>query len=123
MTNEEVKKTRVLVIDDHPKLIKFMRLGLKFAGFEVTTADSGKDALETIGSDGLDIVLLDMRMPDMDGFEVLQRLREFSQVPVIAYSATPEYSTPALESGANSFLAKPFDIDHLTELIKKLAKH
>jgi two-component system KDP operon response regulator KdpE len=123
MVNRDVKKTRVLVVDDHPKLMNFMRLGLKFAGFEAVTVDSGKNALEAVGSNNLDVVLLDIRMPDMDGFEVLRRLREFSQIPVIAYSATPEYLTPALESGANAFLAKPFDMDQLTELINKLADH
>jgi two-component system KDP operon response regulator KdpE len=123
MVNRDVKKTRVLVVDDHPKLMNFMRLGLKFAGFEAVTVDSGKNALEAVGSNNLDVVLLDIRMPDMDGFEVLRRLRKFSQIPVIAYSATPEYLTPALESGANAFLAKPFDMDQLTELINKLADH
>lgn len=116
-------KTRVLLVDDHPKLMDFIRLGLKFAGFEVITADSGQGALKTVRSSGPDVILLDIRMPDMDGFEVLRRLREFSRIPVIAYSATPEYSIPALESGANAFLAKPFEMDRLTGLISELADH
>jgi two-component system KDP operon response regulator KdpE len=123
MSNGVAEKKRVLVVDDNPKLMNFMQLGLKFAGFEAVTADSGICALEAVRSNSLDIILLDIRMPDMDGFEVLRRLRKFSQIPVIAYSATPEYLTPALESGANAFLAKPFDMNQLTELINKLADH
>jgi DNA-binding response OmpR family regulator len=114
---------RILLVDDHPKLMNFIQLGLKFAGFEVITAESGQSALEAVRSNSLDVILLDIRMPDMDGFGVLQRLRKFSQIPVIAYSASPEYSTSALESGANAFLAKPFEMDQLIGLVNKLVNH
>jgi CheY-like chemotaxis protein len=62
-------------------------------------------------------------MPDMDGFEVLRQLREFSWVPVIAFSATPEFSARAFECGANAFIAKPFNTDQIMNMIKKLTYH
>jgi DNA-binding response OmpR family regulator len=116
-------KQRVLLVDDHPKLMRFIEVALKLHGFEVATAVSGQQGLAEIRSAEPDIVLLDIRMPEMDGFEVLQRLRQFSQLPVIAYSATPEYSAEALKCGASVFLAKPFDIDRLIGLMGELADH
>lgn len=116
-------KIRILLVDDHPKLLNFMRLGLKLKGFEVITAISGQSALEAVKSNGSDIMLLDIRLPDIDGFQVLQELRKFSRLPVIAYSATPEYSEQALKSGADLFIAKPFDMDQLIEKIRRLANH
>ena len=116
-------KKRVLLVDDHPKLANFVRIALKGAGFEVTTASSGQEGLEFVRSNHFDVILLDIRMPDMNGFEVLREIRRFSRTPVIAFSATLEYSTRALESGANAFLSKPFKMDQLTELINKLANH
>lgn len=116
-------KKRVLLVDDHPRLMNFVRLGLKFSGFEVITASSGQEGLDQVRSGSPEIILLDIRMPDMNGFEVLRQIRQFSLIPVIAYSATPEYSIPALEAGADAFLAKPFDIGQLVELIGKLSDH
>ena len=113
-------KSRVVVVDDQPKLSNFIRLGLTFDGFEVMTAESGQSCLEAVRSSIHDIILLDIRLPDIDGFEVLRQLRKFSQIPVIAYSATPEYSTLAFESGADAFLSKPFEMDELTDLIHRL---
>jgi DNA-binding response OmpR family regulator len=114
-------KKRVLLVDDHPKLANVVRIALRLAGFEVTTASSGQEGLEFVRANHFDVMLLDIRMPDMNGFEVLREIRRFSRTPVIASSATLEYSTRALESGANAFLPKPFKIDQLTELINKLA--
>jgi two-component system, OmpR family, KDP operon response regulator KdpE len=114
---------RVLLVDDHPKLMRFIEVALKLHGFEVTTAASGLQGLEKARAIEPDLMLLDIRMPDMDGLEVLRRLREFTLIPVIAYSATPEYSSQALKAGANAFLPKPFDVDHLINMIKKLANH
>jgi two-component system KDP operon response regulator KdpE len=110
----------VLLVDDHPKLVNFIRLGLKFAGFDVTPVGTGRDAIDSARSDSYDVMLLDIRMPDMDGFEVLRQVRGFSRMPVIAYSATPEYSDKALQHGADAFIAKPFQMDKLVETIRGL---
>jgi two-component system KDP operon response regulator KdpE len=117
------KKDLVLVVEDHPKVLRFIEIDLKIQGFDVVATASGKESLELVNSKNPDIMVLDIRLPDMDGFEVLQELRKFSQLPVVAYSATPEYSTPALGFGANAFLAKPFEMEELVELIHQLVNH
>lgn len=116
-------KKRVLLVDDQTKIVYYVQLGLNLEGFDVATANSGNKALEAIRSETFDIMLLDIRLPDIDGFSVLQKLRKFSQIPVIAYSATPEYSARALEYGANGFIAKPFEMDQLIETIYELTKN
>lgn len=107
------KKHRVLVVDDHPKLLKFIEIDLKLHGFEVLGARSGEEALELLKTARPDIMLLDIVMPGMDGIEVLEKLRAYSKLPVIAFSASPENQEPALRAGANDFLHKPFDIEEM----------
>ena len=114
-------KKQVLLVDDSPKLMKFIEVHLKTHGFDVTSASSGIGALEKARTESPDVMVLDLRMPDMDGFEVLEKLREFSDLPVIACSATPEFSDLALKSGANAFVAKPFNMDEFIELIADLS--
>jgi len=114
------KKKRVLVVDDQPKVLKFIEIDLKIRGFEVLCAGSGEKALEMISSDRPDIMLLDMVMPGKDGFEVLQNLRTFSTIPVIAFSASPGNQDPALHSGANDFMHKPFDPEDMAKKINML---
>ena len=110
----------VLIVDDHPKVLRVIHLGLKVRGYTVNTLLSGEEALESIKSEPPDIVILDVRMPGMDGFELLRRLREFSRVPIIAYSATPEYAERALSAGASAFLPKPFEMNALENLVRDL---
>jgi two-component system, OmpR family, KDP operon response regulator KdpE len=113
-------KQRILVVDDHPKLLKFIEIGLKLHGFEVKTAHSGEEALKLVESANPDILLLDIVMPGVDGLEVLGKLREFSSMPVIAFSASPENQEPALRAGANDFMHKPFDTEMMVEKIRVL---
>lgn len=115
-----IGKKRVLLVDDNLKLAAFIQLGLKYGGFEVFIAETGQKALDASKTSEFDVMLLDIRLPDIYGFEVIRRLREFSQLPVIAYSATPEYSSQALEAGANAFIPKPFEMEQLIEAINKL---
>jgi two-component system KDP operon response regulator KdpE len=116
------KKKRVLVVDDHPKVLTFIEIDLKLRGFEVFSACSGKEALELVSTAKPDIVLLDMIMPGMDGFEVLKELRSFTDLPVIAFSASPGNQDPALSSGANDFMHKPFDPDDMVRRIRTLLR-
>lgn len=111
------KKHRVLVVDDHPKLLKFIEIDLKLHSYDVITAKSGEEALELITSAKPEIMLLDIVMPGMDGIEVLNQLRKFSTLPVIAFSASPENQEPALQAGADDFLHKPFDIEEMVAKI------
>ena len=115
-------KKRVLLVDDHPKILKFLEIDLKLRGFEVISAASGRQALEMVDSAKPDIMLLDMIMPDMDGFEVLRKLRVFSQLPVIAFSASPEKQDVAMRLGANDFVPKPLDMTNLVTKINSLIR-
>ena len=122
MGNKAEKRRCVLVVDDHPKVLTFVEIDLKLRGFEVVSTCSGKAALELVSSVKPDIVLLDMVMPGMDGFEVLRELRTFSDLPVIAFSASPGNQDQALGAGANDFMHKPFDPDDMVKRIKALVK-
>jgi DNA-binding response OmpR family regulator len=116
--NVAEKKKCVLVVDDQRKVLRFMEIDLKLRGFEVITTTSGKEALELIRSARPDIMLLDIVMPEMDGFEVLRVLRGFSQLPVIAFSASIVNYDAAIQLGANSFIPKPFKSDDMVSRIK-----
>lgn len=119
MVNIEKKKS-VLVVDDQPKVLKFIEIDLKLRGFHVVTTGSGEQALELIRSINPDVVLLDMIMPGMDGFETLKKIRAFSNLPVIAFSASPGNQDPAMKAGANEFMHKPFDPDNMAQRISAL---
>jgi two-component system OmpR family response regulator len=86
-------KTRVLVVDDEPRILKFVSLSLKACGFEVLVASGGEEALQIYDAERLDLMILDVFMPGLDGFGVLQKLREQERItgsphlPVIVFSA------------------------------------
>jgi two-component system KDP operon response regulator KdpE len=119
--NDKKKKHLVLVVDNHPKVLRFIEIDLKLRGFEVITTVSGVEALELVKKEKPDIMLLDIIMPVMDGFEVLRQLRSFSQLPVIAFSASPGNRDDAIQLGANDFVAKPFHPDDMAKKIEALA--
>ena len=114
------KKVLVLVVDDEPRLLKFMTIDLRLRGFDVITAGSGGAALDMVRDAGPDIILLDIIMPQMDGFEVLNQLREFSEAPVIAISSDIENRTPALGRGASDFFVKPFRTMEVVDSMNRL---
>jgi two-component system KDP operon response regulator KdpE len=119
---EKRKKARVLVVDDHPGVLKFIEIDLKLRGFEVVSTTSCREALTLTKSAKPDIVLLDMIMPDMNGFAMLKALRTFSELPVIAFSASPGNQEEALRSGANDFVHKPFNPDDMARRIMAFLK-
>jgi two-component system, OmpR family, KDP operon response regulator KdpE len=123
LMNKAEKKPRVLVVDDQSKVLKFVEIGLKLRGFEVLCASCGEEALELVVSVSPDIMILDIVMPGMDGFEVLKKLRTFTQLPVIAFSASPGNRDSILQSGANDFMPKPFDPNVMTGRIRALLPH
>jgi two-component system KDP operon response regulator KdpE len=118
--NDIERKRRVLVVDDHPKVLRFIEIGLKLRGYEVMTTVSGEEALGLVKSGKTDIMLLDIIMPGIDGFEVLRKLRGFTQLPVIAISASSENHASALNLGANDFMTKPFEPDEMVNRINAL---
>jgi two-component system KDP operon response regulator KdpE len=121
--NPKEKKQCVLVVDDHAKVLRFIDIDLKLRGFEVITTTSGSEAVELVKSGKPDIVLLDIIMPGMNGFEVLKTLRDFTQLPVIAFSASPGNYHEAMRLGANDFMPKPFQPDEMVRRIKTLLSH
>jgi two-component system KDP operon response regulator KdpE len=123
MIEDNHKKKCVLVVDDQPRIIKFMAIFLKLKGFDVISATSGLRALDLAGSESPDIILLDIGLPDMNGFEVMKRLRRFSEVPVIAVSGSPGSHYDADDMGADDFIIKPFQTDEILERINRLLEH
>src|SRR5947209_4900480 len=106
----ELKDKLVLVVDDEQRIVNFMRMNLELEGCRVIAANSGREALDRVRDDLPDIVLLDIMMPGLDGFEVLRRLRQSTNVPVIVLTAKDdeEDRIKGLELGADDYLGKPF---------------
>jgi len=113
-------KKRVLIVDDERSILAVLRIKLKVSGYDILTASNGEEALDLVKSARPDLMLLDVIMPGMDGFEVLEKLRAFSELPVIVISARSENGEKALSLGANDFLAKPLDVDEMVRKIRGL---
>ena len=119
-----MKQFRVLVVDDEPHILKFLGSKLRVSGYEVLTATNGAEALEQVQAQEPDLVVLDVLMPKMDGFETLKELRTFSSVPVIILSAkgTNVDKVKGLDLGADDYLAKPFNPDELVARIEAVRR-
>jgi DNA-binding response OmpR family regulator len=109
------KKTTILIADDDPQLLRLMARNLQFEGYDVLTASDGRTALEITEEKRPDLVLLDIMMPKMDGFTVSQRIREFSNIPIIIVTARGQDQDKirGLDLGADDYLTKPFNVDEL----------
>lgn len=120
----ELKDKLVLVVDDEPRLINFMRMNLEIEGCRVISASNGKDGLQQVREEMPDVVLLDIMMPGMDGFETLRRIRQFSQVPVLFLSAKGEEEDriKGLELGADDYINKPFSHRELVSRIRAVLR-
>ncbi len=116
---------RILVVDDEPQIHRFLTPALNAAGFEPLRAERGEAALRLVAAHAPDLVLLDLGLPDMDGQEVLRRLREFSAVPVIILSARDREAEKiaALDSGADDYVEKPFGLGELMARIRTALRH
>ena len=112
-------KKHVLIVEDDSGLLKILRIRLELAGYKVLTAQDGQEAMKLINSNKPDILLLDLLMPVMDGFEVLKKLRVSSHIPVIVLSANRDLEENALELGASVFIAKPFDPDRIAVKVRE----
>jgi two-component system KDP operon response regulator KdpE len=112
--------TQILVVDDEPQIHRFLRPVLLANGYMVERAESGRAALSFLQHNDVAVVLLDLGLPDMDGFQVLKRLRVDTQVPVIVISARDreEEKIAALDAGADDYLEKPFGIGELLARIR-----
>lgn len=115
-------KKRVLVVDDQPGIANVLRIKLRLAGYDVITTTSGVEAVELVRAQEPDIMLLDSLIPDMTGADVFDRVRTFSVVPIIICSARADGVRFARTCGADDFIAKPYDPDHLIDKIRSVLK-
>ena len=116
---------RVLVVDDEPQILRFLKPSLAAAGYEVISATTGKEALATAATRSPDIILLDLGLPDMDGKDVIRELRTWSKTPVLVLSARDRESEKieALDLGADDYVNKPFGIGELTARLRTALRH
>ncbi|HVD71933.1 MAG TPA: response regulator transcription factor [Actinomycetota bacterium] len=107
--------TLVLVVDDEPQIRRALRTSLEAHGYQVATVGTGEEGVVGVAEQGPDLVLLDLGLPDLDGTEVLRRIRGFSDVPVIVVSVREDQSdkVAALDAGADDYVTKPFGMEEL----------
>jgi two-component system KDP operon response regulator KdpE len=107
--------TRVLVIDDEPQILRALRRSLEAQDYEVATAEGGEEGLALAAARTPNLVVLDLGLPDLDGTEVIRRLRSWTDVPVIVLSVRDGRSEKidALDAGADDYVTKPFDVEEL----------
>jgi two-component system KDP operon response regulator KdpE len=124
MADTRLQDRRILVVDDEVRMVRFIRLNLEHDGFQVIEAYNGMQALERIRTNLPDLVLLDVMMPDIDGFEVLRTIREISQVPVIMLTAKGEEDdrVRGLELGADDYITKPFSPREMVSRVRAVLR-
>ena len=122
MTEE---KELILLIEDEPQMRRFLRITLQSNGYRLVETETGAEGLLQAASRNPDVVLLDLGLPDMDGFEVTTRLREWTQTPVIVISAREQEQdkVKALDAGADDYLTKPFNAGELLARIRVALRH
>lgn len=122
--DSRIRDRRILVVDDEERMVRFIRLNLEHDGFQVIEAFRGTQALDKLRSGLPDLVLLDVMMPDIDGFEVLRMLREISAVPVIMLTAKGEEEDRirGLELGADDYITKPFSPRELVSRVRAVLR-
>jgi DNA-binding response OmpR family regulator len=118
------RKALVLVVDDDVRMLRMMKRMLELEGFQVLIASGGEAALKTFEKESPELVLLDIMMPDMDGYTVCQRIREFSQVPIIIVSARgdDQEKVEGLDIGADDYVTKPFSASELAARVRALLR-
>jgi two-component system KDP operon response regulator KdpE len=124
MPDDQYKNRIILVVDDEERMARFIRLNLEHDGFQVVEAYRGMDAIRSMRDTMPDVVLLDVMLPDIDGFEVLRMIREISSVPVIMLTAKGEEDdrVHGLELGADDYVTKPFSPRELVSRVRAVLR-
>ncbi|MBQ8995619.1 MAG: response regulator transcription factor [Oscillospiraceae bacterium] len=119
-----MSKPNIMVVDDEKNICELIRLYLEKEGFAVTIANNGSDAIAMIRQNRPDLVLLDIMMPVIDGWEVCRQVREFSQVPIIMLTAKGETfdKVMGLDLGADDYIVKPFDTKEVVARVKAVLR-
>lgn len=114
------QQEKILIIEDEEKIARFVELELKFEGYAIEKAFNGRDGLELVKARPFDLVLLDIMLPGLNGMEVLRRIRQFSDVPVILLTARDAVvdKVTGLDGGADDYITKPFAIEELLARIR-----
>jgi two-component system KDP operon response regulator KdpE len=116
--------TRVLIVDDEPQILRALRINLTARQYEVITATDGTQALRAATDDRPDLIVLDLGLPDIDGAEVIRKLRTWSPVPIVVLSgrAGSRDKVDALDAGADDYVTKPFSVDELLARIRAVTR-
>jgi two-component system KDP operon response regulator KdpE len=120
----EAHPQRILIVDDEPAIRRFLQTALMDGEFALVLADNGHAALSAAVTVKPDVILLDLGLPDMDGVEVIKRIRQWSQVPIIVLSVRDREAdkVKALDSGADDYLTKPFGVGELLARIRVMLR-
>ncbi|MBL7165549.1 MAG: response regulator transcription factor [Dehalococcoidales bacterium] len=118
------RKPLVLVVDDDVRMLRMMRRILELENYRIATAENAEAALDAFDRETPDLVLLDVMMPGMDGYTACQRIREFSQIPIIMVTARSidEEKVRGLDAGADDYITKPFSASELTARVRALLR-
>lgn len=117
---------RILVVDDEPAIRRFLRTSLTAQGYQVIEAEDGTSAIATLRRTPVDVLVLDLGLPDIDGFEIIRRLRDSgSAVPIIILSSRTDETgkVQALDLGADDYVTKPFGVDELLARLRAALRH
>src|SRR6266581_1444322 len=117
-------RPRILVVDDEPQILRVLRRGLETHGFEVVTAPDAATALDMFRASPVNLIITDLRMPQLDGDELCRRIRKASTVPIVVLSVKGEEASKvqALDAGADDYITKPFGMDELLARIRALSR-
>lgn len=124
MSDDTFRNRTILVVDDEERMARFIRLNLEHDGFQVIEAYRGMQAIQAMRDEMPDLIILDVMMPDLDGFEVLKMIREISNVPVIMLTAKGEEDdrVRGLELGADDYVTKPFSPRELVSRVRAVLR-
>jgi DNA-binding response OmpR family regulator len=124
MAMETEHPIRILIADDEPQYVWMLRFNLEASGYEVLSATNGQMAVNLAAAENPDLAILDIRMPEMDGYEVCRRLREFSTLPIILLTALaePDDKVIGLDAGADDYVTKPFSIEELLARVRAVLR-
>ncbi len=121
----ENKSARIMIIDDEPQMRRLLQVALTAHGYEIREAETGREGIDQTAVFHPDLIVLDLSLPDLDGIEVIKKLREWTQTPVIILSVREQEGDKiaALDAGADDYVTKPFNMGELLARIRTALRH